>query len=107
MDRLPRELVEEILLVFAHASPKNDVLDKRLVCRSFDRILRPLGCRTLGLDSTRLSRSSKLVLPRVESLQTIGHRCKALHIDMTVLRDDRALLPLVPPFVTYLHTPFE
>ncbi|KAJ6787148.1 hypothetical protein PWT90_05409 [Aphanocladium album] len=88
MDRLPRELVEEIVLFFAHVGTKNDVLDKRLVCRDFNRLLRPLACRTINLDSTRLSRHSNFAKPRAEGLQTIGHRCKALHIDMTVLRDD-------------------
>lgn len=89
MDRLPRELIEEIVLLFAHIATKNDVLDKRLVCHDFNRILRPLGCRMLSLDPTRLNKHSKYAKPRSEGLQTIGHRCKALHIDMTVLRDDR------------------
>lgn len=88
MDRLPRELVEEIILAFTRSATKNDVLDKRLVCRDFNRILRPLGCRTLALDMTRLNKQSKHSRPRPEALQTIGHRCKALHIDMSVLRDD-------------------
>ncbi|OAQ98017.1 hypothetical protein LLEC1_01978 [Akanthomyces lecanii] len=88
MDRLPRELVEEIVLAFTHITTKNDVLDKRLVCHDFNRILRPLGCRTLALDTTRLSKVSKYARPRSDALQTIGHRCKALHIDMSVLRDD-------------------
>lgn len=88
MDRLPRELVEEIVLSFSHIATKNDVLDKRLVCHDFNRILRPLGCRTLALDTTRLNKQSKHVRPRPEALQTIGHRCKALHVDMSVLRDD-------------------
>ncbi|KAJ4150794.1 hypothetical protein LMH87_011528 [Akanthomyces muscarius] len=88
MDRLPRELVEEIVLAFSHIATKNDVLDKRLVCHDFNRILRPLGCRTLALDTTRLNKQSKHARPRPEALQTIGYRCKALHVDMSVLRDD-------------------
>ncbi|KAM3551512.1 hypothetical protein MY1884_007686 [Beauveria asiatica] len=88
MNRLPRELVQEIVLVFAHTAAKNHVLTTRLVCRDFNHLLRPIGCRTLNLDSTRLNKHSKHSKPRPEGLQTIGHRCKALHIDMTVLRDD-------------------
>lgn len=88
MDQLPRELCDEIVLIFARIAPKNDVLSKRLVCRTFDRLLRPLGLRTVCLDSSRLNRYSKFARPRVDGLQTIGHRCKALHIDMMVLRDD-------------------
>lgn len=88
MDRLPWELFQDILLVFAHNATKNDVLTKRLVCRDFNHILRPLGCRTISLELTRLSKLYNVPKPRSDGLQTIGHRCKALHIDMTVLRDD-------------------
>ncbi|EGX90592.1 hypothetical protein CCM_07012 [Cordyceps militaris CM01] len=88
MDRLPPELFEEILLDFAYTATRNDVLAKRLVCRAFNHVLRPLGCRTLSLESTRLNKQSNAAKPRTEGLQTIGHRCKALYIDMTPLRDD-------------------
>ncbi|XWW92991.1 hypothetical protein V2A60_000919 [Cordyceps javanica] len=88
MERLPRELFEAILVAFVNIAAKNDVLDKRLVCRDFNQVLRPMGCRTLLLESTRLNKHLNVAKPRTEALQTIGHRCKALHIDMSVLRDD-------------------
>ncbi|KAG6002103.1 hypothetical protein E4U21_003455 [Claviceps maximensis] len=88
MDRLPRELIDAILLQCIAQGPKNNVLRLRLVCRLFDRILKPHGCCTLGLDFSRMSRASYVRRPDVDALQTIGYHCKSLYIDLMVLRDE-------------------
>lgn len=88
MDRLPRELIDAILRQCVAQGSKNDVLVLRLVCRVFERTLKPYACRTLGLDFSRLSRLSGFVRPQTDALQTIGYHCKSLYIDLMVLRDD-------------------
>lgn len=88
MDRLPRELIDAILQQCVAQGPKNNVLRLRLVCRLFDRILKPAGCCTLGLDFSRMSRASHVRRPDVDALQTIGYHCKSLYIDLMVLRDE-------------------
>ncbi|KAG5985217.1 hypothetical protein E4U55_000040 [Claviceps digitariae] len=88
MDRLPRELIDAILKQCVSQGSKNNVLRLRLVCRLFDRILKPSGCCTLGLDFSRMSRASHLRRPDVDALQTIGYHCKSLYIDLMVLRDE-------------------
>ncbi|KAG5926978.1 hypothetical protein E4U42_002756 [Claviceps africana] len=88
MDRLPRELIDAILQQCVAQGPKNNVLRLRLVCRLFDRILKPSGCCTLGLDFSRMSRASHVRRPDVDALQTIGYHCKSLYIDLMVLRDE-------------------
>ncbi|QUC18161.1 uncharacterized protein UV8b_02402 [Ustilaginoidea virens] len=88
MDRLPRELIDAILQQCIAKGPKNSLLGLRLVCRLFDRILKPSTCCTLGLDFTRMSRASHLRRPDVNALQTIGYHCKSLYIDLMVLRDE-------------------
>ncbi|KND90149.1 hypothetical protein TOPH_05132 [Tolypocladium ophioglossoides CBS 100239] len=88
MDRLPRELIDAILRQCVAHGSKNDVLVLRLVCRVFERTLKPYACRTLGLDFSRLSRLSGFARPQMDALQTIGYHCKSLYIDLMVLRDD-------------------
>ncbi|GAB0136471.1 hypothetical protein EsDP_00004771 [Epichloe bromicola] len=88
MDRLPRELIDAILQQCVAHGPKNTVLKLRLVCRLFDRILKPSTCCTLGLDFSRMSRASHVRRPDVDALQTIGYHCKSLYIDLMVLRDE-------------------
>lgn len=88
MDRLPRELIDAILRRCVAQGPKNNVLQLRLVCRLFDRVLKPSGCRTLGLELSRLSRASHVRRPDPDALQTIGYHCKSLYIDLMVLRDE-------------------
>lgn len=89
MDRLPHELLVNILNQCIALGPKNVVLNVRLVCRLFDRILKPSVCRTLNLDFSRLSRASHRPLPRDDALQTIGYNCRSIFIDLMVLRDER------------------
>ncbi|KAG5934145.1 hypothetical protein E4U60_004044 [Claviceps pazoutovae] len=98
MDRLPRELIDAILRRCVAQGPKNNVLQLRLVCRLFDRVLKPSGCRTLGLELSRLSRASHVRRPDPDALQTIGYHCKSLYIDLMVLRDEME--------VDYLETVF-
>ncbi|PFH57245.1 hypothetical protein XA68_15316 [Ophiocordyceps unilateralis] len=88
MDRLPRELVDAILEQCIAQGAKNQVLKLRLVCRTFERTLKPFVCRTLGLDFSRLSRLSGFPRPRIDALQTIGYHCTSLYVDLMVLRDD-------------------
>ncbi|PHH73440.1 hypothetical protein CDD80_3821 [Ophiocordyceps camponoti-rufipedis] len=88
MDRLPRELVDAILEQCIALGAKNQVLKLRLVCRTFERTLKPFVCRTLGLDFSRLSRLSGFPRPRIDALQTIGYHCTSLYVDLMVLRDD-------------------
>ncbi|KAG6029778.1 hypothetical protein E4U19_005823 [Claviceps sp. Clav32 group G5] len=98
MDRLPRELIDAILRRCVAQGPKNNVLQLRLVCRLFDRVLKPSGCCTLGLELSRLSRASHVRRPDPDALQTIGYHCKSLYIDLMVLRDEME--------VDYLETVF-
>ncbi|KJZ73584.1 hypothetical protein HIM_07140 [Hirsutella minnesotensis 3608] len=88
MDRLPRELIDWILHQCVVQAAKNQVLEMRLVCRAFDRALKPYACRTLGLDFSRLSRLSGFQRPQIDALQTIGYHCKSLYVDVMVLRDE-------------------
>lgn len=88
MDHLPRELIDAILQQCIAQGPKNSVMSLRLVCRLFDKILKPAVCCTLGLDFSRLNRAGYSRRPQVDALQTIGYNCKSLYIDMMVLRDE-------------------
>ncbi|KAF4510637.1 hypothetical protein G6O67_002512 [Ophiocordyceps sinensis] len=88
MDRLPRELVDLILQQCVAHGAKGHVLELRLVCRAFDRTLKPYACRTLGLDFSRLSRLSGFRRPQMDALQTVGYHCQSLYVDLMVLRDE-------------------
>lgn len=89
MDRLPRELIDAILQQCVAQGPKNALLELRLVCRTFDYVLKPFTCRTVGIDFSRLSKTSGRERPQMDALQTIGYHCKGIFIDLMVLRDDR------------------
>lgn len=88
MNRLPPELIDAILLQCVASGPKNTILGIRLVCRAFNRILKPFVCRTLGLEFSRLSRTSRQTRPQIDALQTIGYNCRSLYIDLMVVRDE-------------------
>ncbi|KAH6898918.1 hypothetical protein B0T10DRAFT_123471 [Thelonectria olida] len=110
MDRLPRELVEEILQQCVAQGHKNTVLSLRLVCRVFNQILKPIACRTIGLDFSRLNRRSSRKHPDPDALQTIGYQCKGIYIDLLVIRDDlevdflEDLFERVPSMTEFCHT---
>lgn len=93
MDRLPRELVDAVLEQCVSLGTRNEVLQMRLVCRTFDRFLKPFACGTLDLEFSRLSKASSLPHPQPDALQTVGYHCKAMYIDLMVLRDDCELPP--------------
>ncbi|CAM1507150.1 Fc.00g067910.m01.CDS01 [Cosmosporella sp. VM-42] len=112
MDQLPRELIDAILHQCVARGPKNSVLPLRLVCRLFDHILKPFICRTLGLEFSRLSKTSGVERPQIDALQTIGYHCKSLYVDLMVLRDDSevefletvfARVPSMTDFCETLH----
>ncbi|KAM4059546.1 hypothetical protein HRG_011602 [Hirsutella rhossiliensis] len=110
MDRLPRELVDLILRQCVAQGAKNPILELRLVCRAFDRALKPYACRTLGLDFSRLSRLSGFPRPQIDALQTIGYHCQSLYVDLMVLRDDmeveflETVFARVPSMSDFCHT---
>lgn len=89
MNQLPRELVDAVLHQCVADIPKNGILRLRLVCRLFDRVLKPFACRTLGLEFSRLSKVTSFAHPQMDALQTVGYHCKSLYIDLMVLRDER------------------
>ncbi|UQC86755.1 uncharacterized protein CLUP02_12257 [Colletotrichum lupini] len=88
MESLPRELIDAILRQCVALSPRNHILDLRLVCRAFDRFLKPFALRTIALEFSRLSKNSRRRQPDIDSLQTIGYHCKSMYIDLMVLRDE-------------------
>lgn len=88
MEALPRELIDAILQQCVALGPRNNILDLRLVCRAFDRFLKPHACRTIALEFSRLSKNSRRRQPDVDALQTIGYHCKSMYIDLMVLRDE-------------------
>jgi hypothetical protein len=88
MDCLPRELVDAILMQCVAQGPKNEVLRLRLVCRAFNATLKPYVSRTVGLEFSRLSKSSSRPHPDAMALESIGHHCRSLYIDLMVLRDE-------------------
>ncbi|TDZ30227.1 hypothetical protein C8035_v003157 [Colletotrichum spinosum] len=88
MESLPRELIDAILRQCVSLGPRNNVLELRLVCRAFDRFLKPYACRTVALEFTRLSKTSRRRRPDIDALQTIGYHCKSMYIDLMVLRDE-------------------
>lgn len=91
MERLPRELIDAILHQCAVSFSKNNALELRLVCRLFDRILKPLVCQTIDLDFSRLSKTSGRSRPQTDALQTVGYNCNSIFIDLMVVRDDSTL----------------
>lgn len=88
MDVLPPELVNAILDQCVALGPRNCVLELRLVCRLFDKYLKPKACQTITLEFSRLSAASGRRRPRPDALQTIGYHSKAMYIDLTLLRDE-------------------
>jgi hypothetical protein len=88
MDVLPHELIHTILQLCVSCFHRNKVLELRLVCRAFDRFFKPLGLQTLSVEFSRLSKSSGRAQPDRNALQTIGYHCKAIYVDLMVLRDE-------------------
>ncbi|KAJ3958036.1 hypothetical protein N0V92_005401 [Colletotrichum tropicale] len=112
MESLPRELIDLIIQQCIALGPRNFVCDLRLVCRAFDRYLKPYACKTIALEFSRLSKTSRRRQPDIDALQTIGYHCKSMYIDLMVLRDELEVeflstifdrIPSMKPFVQTLQ----
>jgi hypothetical protein len=96
--RLPPEILIAILeyCVVNHYNKKNDLLQLRTVCRLFDDILKPYGLHTLQVEYTRLSRSPHRPSDS-SALVRAGTLCRALYLDMMLIRDEGAPVLKLPP----------
>lgn len=92
MDRLPPELLHSILnhSVCGSRFNKNELFPLRLVCKSFDALLRPYLFRTIQLDFSRFARGGEA--PRLGALESVGPLCKAVYCDVMVVRDEGAYI---------------
>ncbi|KAI1775016.1 hypothetical protein F4818DRAFT_58521 [Hypoxylon cercidicola] len=91
MDKLPSEILLHILdyTVVAHYDNKNSLLELRTTCKLFDEVLKPYVLKTLQLEFTRLDKSYRARKPLDDdALRRIGPLCRALYVDMMVVRDD-------------------
>ncbi|KAI0128045.1 hypothetical protein F4776DRAFT_629025 [Hypoxylon sp. NC0597] len=91
MDKLPPEILLHILefTVVALYGNKNGLLKLRTTCRLFDEVLKPFALRTLQLEFTRLDRTERrLRPPNEDALRRVGPLCRALYLDMMVVRDE-------------------
>ncbi|OTA94271.1 hypothetical protein M434DRAFT_71472 [Hypoxylon sp. CO27-5] len=91
MDKLPPEILLHILefTVVALYGNKNGLLKLRTTCKLFDEVLKPFALRTLQLEFTRLDRTERsLRPPDDDALRRIGPLCRALYVDMMVVRDE-------------------
>ncbi|KAI1102364.1 hypothetical protein F4804DRAFT_267602 [Jackrogersella minutella] len=91
MDELPPEIVLQILefTVVSLYNSKNQLLRLRTVCKLFDEVLKPFALRTLQLEFTRLDKTERrLRPPSDDALRRIGPLCRALYLDMMVVRDE-------------------
>lgn len=96
METLPTEMLEMILMwdVRMCRSEKNTILPLRLVCKAFDRALRPYIFKTMQLEFSRFARDKPALDPK--AVERVGDLCNALYIDMMVIRDDGMLLMSAP-----------
>ena len=113
MDILPAEIVLSILryCVVGHYDDKNALLPLRTVCRLFDSIIKPYALRTLQLEFTRLDKTARRRRPPDHAaLQRIGRLCRALYLDMMVVRDEGEVKHLgnvfssVPSMASFVST---
>ncbi|KAI0388023.1 hypothetical protein F5Y04DRAFT_241509 [Hypomontagnella monticulosa] len=97
MDKLPHEILFHILewTVVAFYSDKNNLLKLRTTCKLFDDVLKRFALRTLQLEFTRLDKSERKVRPPDDdALFRAGPFCRALYLDMMVVRDDNEVMLL-------------
>lgn len=107
MDRLPAEIALLILqyCISSHYGDKNSLLAMRRVCRLFDDVLRTSTLMTLQLEFTRLDKLGRSRQPPDEhALQRIGHLCRALYLDMMVIRDDGTAISSCPARLNVART---
>ncbi|KAI1865448.1 uncharacterized protein JN550_008205 [Neoarthrinium moseri] len=97
-----------------HYCDKNALLTLRTVSRLFNDAIRPYALRTLQLEFTRLDRVSQRRRRPLDgdALRGMGHLCKALYLDMMLIRDEGEILylgnifrnvPSMDSFVTTLY----
>ncbi|KAK9788924.1 putative F-box domain-containing protein [Seiridium cardinale] len=116
VSRLPPEILIAILeyCVVNHYNKKNDLLELRTVCRLFDDILKPYGLHTLQVEYTRLDRLSRSRRQPSDgaALERTGMLCRALYLDMMLIRDEGEVeylgkifgkIPAMKPFVEGLY----
>ncbi|RDW89054.1 hypothetical protein BP6252_01086 [Coleophoma cylindrospora] len=91
METLPTEMLEMILMwdIRMCRSEKNTVLPLRMVCKAFDRALRPYIFKTMQLEFSRFARDKTALDPT--AVGRVGDLCNALYIDMMVIRDDEEI----------------
>ncbi|CAD6446765.1 70453b71-9b86-444e-a33c-34edcf92859c [Sclerotinia trifoliorum] len=91
MNTLPPELLTLILEknVDMCRCDKNGVLNLRLVCQAFNKILRPSIFKTIQLEFTRFIQFRDIdgYPDRLETLQNITSLPSSINLDMTVVRD--------------------
>jgi hypothetical protein len=91
METLPTELLRLILdwNVRMCRADKNRILDLRLVCKTFDAVLKPCTFKTVQLEFSRFQRQGR---PSLCDLARVGSFVEALYMDMMIVRDEGVLL---------------
>jgi hypothetical protein len=88
MDRFPQEIRILILKETARSLPKSEAVKLRLISREFDTILKPVLCRTISLDISKLNKVSRIKHPDPAALEAIGSLCDSLFVDLAVVKDE-------------------
>lgn len=66
-------------------SDKNTIANLRLVCKAFDKALKPYVFKTIVLEFGKFVRTGG---PDISALDGIGRFCNAIYLDMMVVRDE-------------------
>ncbi len=88
MDTLPNELLGLVLLwnIRQYRCDKNKILVLRLVCKTFDAILKPYLFKAVQLEFSRFLKDGSD--PGIEAMTPVGQFCEALYLVMMVGRDE-------------------
>lgn len=88
MDRLPIELLDNIFRILAedNKDDKNVLLPPRFVCKAFNNSIQPIVLNTVQLDFVRLANPQHH--PSLSALKDVGFMCKALYVDVSIVRDE-------------------
>jgi hypothetical protein len=88
INQLPAEMLDAIIrqCVNLHRCEKNSLLPLRLVCKYFDMAVRKFLFKTIQLEFTRFTRTSKQ--PDLQLIKNFGCLSEALYCDMMVIRDE-------------------
>jgi hypothetical protein len=89
LTNLPSELLDLILswAIALSRDAKNTVLQQRLVCKTFDRILSPYVLQTIQVDISRLSKLSN-TSPKLQWLEPHAQLCQAMHLNLLLVREE-------------------